>query len=659
MIKMYYKQILSLFTVFLIFISVFSFSVSAANEDYYVSIDSIQGESDDSSYNQFTNREKIINSELIPIYTTGSGWLTIAGSCAAEYGVQHYWISDFSVNGTYYQPDSISITTNNLSGSTLEQASSLGMSGSNGAFVVSCDFSGYSNGDIINFTLQAQPVAGPGTLDGYCDVFTIYNIVVRKIEASSYYTNVNRVIGLESTLFGVNTLNGRFTKRFSGSFSTAETGDLTVTGWCALPYGVQRYTLTVYINNKQYSQLFYSSISNKYVSWSITDSSQSVKDYVGTKVFGNYQYRGAYTVTVHLSEFTDIKDGDLIDIAMSASSNFSSSYTQEIFFITGIKYDVPDEETETETETETESESESESDSESESGSEGEDPEEQPSYWDGYSAGYNAAIRDLNEGIFIGGTLTATFGFTVEPSSPYYYSSVNDNLFNTSLTASSVSFNRITDYYRSSPPVTTGSLTSIVVKFLFGTYITWEDDLLYFTGVEGSPVPSVILYGSDGTPYLGQVSERSGSPMKAYSISCPEIVSDTTIASIEFSPFPVSTALEILPTLQLNASSSYFAFNKSSYNEGYAAGYDAADEKIRDAKAEAYESGKKVGYIAGFEEGLDSEYNFNNLFFSIFDAQVDTYRSMLSFDIFGVNIATFVMSFVSIALVAWVIKKVW
>lgn len=661
MIKIQFKQIFSLITVLFIFISVFTFSVSAANEDYYVSIDSIQGETDDSSYSEFTNREKIINIDLLPIYTTGSGWLTISGSCAAEYGVSYYWINNFTVNGNPYgthTDDVITITSNNLSGSSLEEAGSLGMNGGNGAFVVSCDFSEYSNGDIISFTLQAQPVAsGAGSLDYYCDVFTIYNIVVRKIEASSYYTNVNRVVGLDSTVFGVNTLNGRFNRNFNGSFSTSETGDLSVTGWCALPYGVQRYTLSVYINNELYSSYFYSSVSNKYVTWSITNSGQDIKDFVGTKVFGNYQYRGAYSVTVHLSEFTDIEDGDLIDLKLSAASNYSSSYTQDIFFLAHIKYDIPDEETETETETETESDTES--DTESESGSEGEDPDEQPSYLDGYSAGYNAAIQDLNEGIFIGGTLTATFSFTVDPSLPYYYSSVNDKLFNTSLTSSSVSFNRITDYYDSTPPNSTGSLTSIVVKFLFGTYITWEDDLLYFTGVEGSPVPSVILYGTDGTPYLGQVYERSGSPFKAYSISCSEIVSDTTIASIEFSPFPVSTALEILPTLKLNASSSYLAFNKSSYNQGYAAGYDAADEKISAAKAEAYESGKKVGYNIGFEEGLDSEYNFNNLFFSIFDAQVDTYRSMLSFDIFGVNIATFVMSFVSIGIVAWVIKKVW
>lgn len=657
MINKRYSSILSLFIVFIFVFSMLPISVSASGEDYYVSVHSIQGESDDSSYSEFTNGSKAINTDMAPIYTTGSGWITISGSCAAEYGVVRYWIAGFTVNGQSYESDSITITSSNLSGSALTKASSLGMDGANGAFTVSCDFSEYSNGDIISFSLMAQPTAAPGTLDGYCYVFDIYNIVVRKIEASSYYSNVNRLIGSESVLYGVNTLNGRFTKNFSGSFLTSEDGDLTVTGWCAIPYGTQRYILTVYINNEQYSQLFYSNLSNKCVSWEISDSSQGVVDFVGTKVFGNFKRNGAYSVTLHLSEFTDIKDGDLIDVSLSAMSTFSQSYVKEIFFLSNFKYDIPEEETESETETETDSESESESVSEpSDDPSEPVDP---GSYADGYSDGYAAAVRDLNEGIFIGGTLTATFGFTVEPSSPYYYSSSSDLLFNTVLTSSSVAFNRITDYYKNTPPGTVGSLTSIVVKFLFGTYITWEDNLLYFTGVQGSPVPSVILYDVDGNPYLGEVTEMSGSPMKAYSISCPEIVSETVISSIEFSPFPVSSALEILPTLKLNASSSYFAFNKSAYNQGYAAGYDAADEKLQAARIESYESGKKVGFNLGFEEGLDSEYNFNNLFFSIFDAQVDTYTSMLSFEIFGVNIAGLFMSFATISIVAWVIKKVW
>jgi len=55
---------------------------------------------------------------------------------------------------------------------------------------------------------------------------------------------------------------------------------------------------------------------------------------------------------------------------------------------------------------------------------------------------------------------------------------------------------------------------------------------------------------------------------------------------------------------------------------------------------------------------FDIEDGFLNLFTSIYDAQANTFYSMLGYDILGVNIATLIISLVGLAIVLFVLKKV-
>lgn len=98
------------------------------------------------------------------------------------------------------------------------------------------------------------------------------------------------------------------------------------------------------------------------------------------------------------------------------------------------------------------------------------------------------------------------------------------------------------------------------------------------------------------------------------------------------------------------------------YNQGYNAGLDDNQPLVYQA---GYEEGHSVGKEFGREQGYNNaveEYysdqsNFKNLMFSIIDAPFNVLSNAFDFEIFGINMSSFLITIVSLLLVFFVIRK--
>lgn len=101
-------------------------------------------------------------------------------------------------------------------------------------------------------------------------------------------------------------------------------------------------------------------------------------------------------------------------------------------------------------------------------------------------------------------------------------------------------------------------------------------------------------------------------------------------------------------------SDSYDSGYKQGNNVGYTNGY---NEGYYQGNTEGYESGYRVGYDNGYTVGFNEDNNFTDLFISIGETPVNTFKQMLNFDILGINVAQFVLSLFTLFIVVAGIKK--
>lgn len=97
--------------------------------------------------------------------------------------------------------------------------------------------------------------------------------------------------------------------------------------------------------------------------------------------------------------------------------------------------------------------------------------------------------------------------------------------------------------------------------------------------------------------------------------------------------------------------------------DGYDKGYDKAYEDAkRDFYDKGFSAGKDEGYDVGFlkgrEQGMNEDFNFYMIPLSIMDAYTETFFGLLDFTFFGVNMAGFFLELLTIAVVAFIWKKV-
>lgn len=97
---------------------------------------------------------------------------------------------------------------------------------------------------------------------------------------------------------------------------------------------------------------------------------------------------------------------------------------------------------------------------------------------------------------------------------------------------------------------------------------------------------------------------------------------------------------------------------ESGYNQGNNVGYtNGYNEGYYQGNTDGYDSGYRVGYDNGYSVGFNDDNNFTELFISIGETPVNTFKQMLNFNILGVNVAQFVLSLLTLFIVIAGIKK--
>lgn len=98
------------------------------------------------------------------------------------------------------------------------------------------------------------------------------------------------------------------------------------------------------------------------------------------------------------------------------------------------------------------------------------------------------------------------------------------------------------------------------------------------------------------------------------------------------------------------------------YLDGYSDGLDDNQPLVYQAGyEEGHSVGKKLGREQGYNNAIEEYYsdqsNFKNLMFSIIDAPFNVLSNAFDFEIFGINMSSFLIAIVSLLLVAFVIRK--
>lgn len=101
--------------------------------------------------------------------------------------------------------------------------------------------------------------------------------------------------------------------------------------------------------------------------------------------------------------------------------------------------------------------------------------------------------------------------------------------------------------------------------------------------------------------------------------------------------------------------------NDSIYNDAYDLGYQAGERNSQEkAFDDGYKTGKDegedIGWQKGYEYGLSQSNTFSDLMFSVIDAPVHIFTSLLNFDILGLNMSQFVLSLLSMGLLLAVLR---
>lgn len=301
----------------------------------------------------------------------------------------------------------------------------------------------------------------------------------------------------------------------------------------------------------------------------------------------------------------------------------------------------------------------------------------QEAYNNGYQNGYTDGVNITQMGAFGDAELIVYFNFVEDATGTYFKQQVN---FPFNVNTGGISFDNVWTWYMNSEWNRSG-ISVYNVEFdiiLYDTGVLWSNTMFRF-GVAGYEITAQML------PYSVQVSTvevlenvwddvnltNSG---KYYYLTNDSLIG-YHVDRIRF--YINAQDLSYYDQLITNKLTLYnnlgeYTMNVKSFNAGYNNGYDvgyingekdgiiqAQELAYNKGHAAGYEEGIDAGYVIGFDEGVGQDFRFYDLFFSMFDAQLNTFRSVVSFEIFGINVAGFILGLITIAIAAFVLKKVW
>ena len=106
---------------------------------------------------------------------------------------------------------------------------------------------------------------------------------------------------------------------------------------------------------------------------------------------------------------------------------------------------------------------------------------------------------------------------------------------------------------------------------------------------------------------------------------------------------------------------------KEGYNQGYQDGQDNFEGQLADQETirqegynQGYQEGKVAGREVGYQEGVadQGDYTFMGLIGAVFDAPIQAFKGLLSFEVLGVDMTAFVSSLFGLAVILVIIKLI-
>ena len=139
-----------------------------------------------------------------------------------------------------------------------------------------------------------------------------------------------------------------------------------------------------------------------------------------------------------------------------------------------------------------------------------------------------------------------------------------------------------------------------------------------------------------------------------------DVVSRVNYATHLTGYFSISNGVFSLSNDSSSGTQWFLAFNKlNAYYQGDMLS-SAVDSAKKDGYNQGYQEGKVAGREVGYQEGLkdNGDYTFMGLLGAVFDAPIQAFKGLLSFEILGVNMTAFVSSLFGLAIILLIIKLI-
>lgn len=457
----------------------------------------------------------------------------------------------------------------------------------------------------------------------------------------------------------------------SDTIQVGNDGILNIWGWIAINGGVRDYTaqvLTVDGGNDSFSCVNHDS--GKQLSDSIVNN--IAKSGLDIMDFNNNAH---FNLKIDLTEYY----GRSFVLAVYAKSRNDQQVIIAVFNSLLFGTDAPGGNLPVPVPPDTEDESEVESNSGVITPDEPDDSS--GSYLDGYAAGYRDASELSAVGVLKNGVLVATFNSMPPVDMPdQSLSSVSAVIDPGSFVSiSTLNFKCVWNEWTKTPQYKNGNtLLSVSIQYSFGIPFEYKSNLIYFNGSnlsdsENYTLPTVYLFDIYGEAFSTTVNRDTSAVYNRLYISS-DFSSENDLSAIQID-IPMIRNIEFWLTdyeLELYVPKDVISVNIVSFNKGVAAGEKvgfqkgkaegeqvATDKAYSEGKADGYDEGKQAGIREEQSNEIRQDFKWYDMFFSMFDAQVNVFRSIVNFEIFGVNVAGFVLGLVTIGIIAFIIRKVW
>lgn len=259
---------------------------------------------------------------------------------------------------------------------------------------------------------------------------------------------------------------------------------------------------------------------------------------------------------------------------------------------------------------------------------------------DGFNQGYQDASDTLNLGVLKGSKISASLTYSDNTKATI----TNED---PTFTYNGIDFRPSRDKWEASK-----MLENAFVTVNFADSFSYKAFPLRFQG--SSDVMSGTFLSTDGKKYSFNI-ERTD--LLEGVVPGQFVISGSYPVNLQIKSVTIQfgRATDTLEGVLLSVSGQYQNGYANGYNDGFA---------DNDSYSKGYVAGRDFGYNNGYNAGLaegSAENGFAGLLFAVIDTPVKAFSSLLNFEILGVNMKSFVLSVLTLALfvvvVRWLLGK--